>query len=422
MGSVRKRLAAGRGALCLSITALAAFECPAQSAYSQQNLVSDLAGVAGHTDTNLVNPWGIAFGATTPFWITDNRTGRATVYDSSGTPQTAVVSVPPASGGTSPSAPSGIVFNTTASFPVTPGTPARFIFSTENGVIAAWSSGTTALRKVDNSASSARYKGLAIGSDAGTDYLYATDFHGGKVDVFDANFGPALSGSFVDPNQPAGYAPFGIQNIGGQIYVSFALQNASGEEAVPGAGHGFVDLFTVRGVLVRRFATQGVLNSPWGLVQAPPGFGVFSGTLLIGNFGDGRINAFDPATGTWLGALLDANHSPLVLNGLWGLTFGNGSSAGDSHTLYFTAGIPGTGALEDHGLFGSLSLVHPKFTSISNSVAGISLTWTGGSGSFQLQFKTNLADSGWANLLTTTNHGATVPATVPNGLFRLLSN
>jgi len=408
-------------AIALFLAAFAAIECVAQNAYLQHNLVSDLAGMADHTDTNLVNPWGIAFSATSPFWISDNHSGLSTLYNSSGTPQALIVSIPPPAGGTPPAAPTGMIFNNTTNFNVTPGNPARFIFSTEDGTISAWNAGASAVLKVDNSTNSAIYKGLAIGSSGGTNYLYATDFHNGKVDVFDGNFAPALAGSFVDLTIPAKYAPFGIQNIGGLIYVSYALQDDAGEDDVAGPGHGYVNVFNAAGQLVERFASQDVLDSPWGLALAPSGFGAFSGNLLIGNFGNGRINAFNPVTKVWMGAVLDTNSAPLVVQGLWGLAFGNGGSGGDAHTLYFTAGIPGPGAIEDHGLFGSLSPVFPAFTSISNTVSGLGLTWAGGTGPFQLLLKTNLTDAAWTALLTTTNHNATVSPGAPSGYFRLLN-
>jgi uncharacterized protein (TIGR03118 family) len=389
--------------------------------YLQHNLVSDLAGMADHTDTNLLNPWGIALSSNSPFWVSDNHSGLSTLYNSSGTPQSTIVSIPPPNGGTPPAAPTGMVFNNTTSFIVATGAVARFIFSTEDGTISAWNAGPGAVLKVDNSTHSAVYKGLAIGGSGGSNYLYAADFHNGKVDVFDGNFLPALAGSFADPTIPAKYAPFGIQNVGGLIYVTYALQDANAHDDAAGPGNGYVNVFTASGQLVQRFASRGVLNSPWGMVVAPSGFGAFSGSLLIGNFGDGRINAFDPASKVWLGRVLDTNGAPLVIEGLWGLIFGNGGNGGDPRTVYFTAGIPGPGGLEDHGLFGSLSAVAPVFTSISNSVSGLSLNWAGGTGPFQVLLKTNLTDTNWTSLLTTSNHNATVPQQGSRGFFRLLN-
>jgi uncharacterized protein (TIGR03118 family) len=336
----------------------------AQNAYVQSNLVSDIPGLAANTDTNLLNPWGIAFSATSPFWISDNHGGVSTLYNSAGTPQTLVVPIPSPAGLNPLGAPTGIIFNGTTNFVVASNAVARFIFSTEDGTIVGWSAASGALVKADRSAAGAIYKGLAIGSSGGSNYLYATDFHNGKVDIFDDNYNPvALSGSFTDPAIPAGYAPFGIQNVGGQLLVTYALQDAAAEDDVAGPGHGYVDVFDMNGNLVRPFYVQGVLNSPWGIVQAPMGFGPFGGALLIGNFGDGHINAFDPATGSWMGTLNDATgNNPLEIQGLWGLVFGNGGNGGDPHKLYFTAGIPGPGAIEDHGLFGSLSAVFPAVT------------------------------------------------------------
>jgi len=323
-------------------------------AHLQTNLVSDLPGMASHTDSNLVNPWGIAASATSPFWVADNHTGVSTLYDTSGTPQSLVVTVPPAAGGTQGS-PTGIVFNGSTDFQVSAGTPARFIFATEDGTISGWASGTAATLKVDNSASEAIYKGLAIGNNGTANFLYAADFHGGKIDAFDATFAPAtLAGSFSDPTIPTGYAPFNVQNIVGVLYVTYALQDADAEDDVPGLGHGFINKFDLNGNFIARFASRGTLNSPWGLAVAPPGFGAFANALLVGNFGDGRINVFDPATGALLGQVSDNSGHAISIEGLWGLRIGNGGSGGDPNTLYFAAGIAGPDELEDHGLFGSI--------------------------------------------------------------------
>jgi uncharacterized protein (TIGR03118 family) len=318
-------------------------------------LTSDLSGVAANTDPNLVNPWGIAFSATSPLWIADNGAGLSTLYNGLGqpfpTPTPLVVTIPTEGGGTPPSSPTGVVFNATGSFG-----GASFIFATEEGVIAAWSNGTTAIREVDNSASGAVYKGLAI---AGTT-IYAADFHNGRIDAFDGNFAPVSpAGGFTDPSLPSGYAPFNIQNIGGQLYVTYAKQDATGVDDVPGAGNGIVDVFDTNGSLVKRLITGGTLNSPWGLALAPADFGSFSNALLVGNFGDGEINAFDPLLGTALGVLQDMNGDAIVNLGLWGLAFGNGMQGTQTNALYFTAGIPEPGKdnIEAHGLFGEIQAV-----------------------------------------------------------------
>jgi uncharacterized protein (TIGR03118 family) len=261
----------------------------AQSAYAQHNLVSDLAGLADLTDTNLVNPWGIAFSPTGPFWISDNHSGLSTIYDSAGTPQALIVSIPTAAGGSPPAAPTGIVFNNTTNFFVTTN-KAVFIFATEDGTIAAWSSGTNAVLEADNSATQTIYKGLALGQSGGASYLYATDFHNGKIDVFDANFKlVTLAGSFLDPGIPVGFAPFGIESFGTNLFVTYAKQDADKEDDVSAPGNGFVNVFDTSGNFVKRFASNGALNSPWGMTMAPANFGQLGGELLVGNFGDGRI-------------------------------------------------------------------------------------------------------------------------------------
>src|SRR5882724_2642219 len=259
--------------------------------YEQHNLVSDGAVSADLVDPALVNAWGLVASATSPWWVADNGTGLSTLYNgNTGAKVALTVSVP--------GAPTGIVFNSGPSFVVASGTtsgPARFIFASEDGTISGWNpavAATQAVVGVDNSAGGAVYKGLAIASTAAGVRLYATNFHAGTVDVFDAAFHP-VPGAFSDGALPSGYAPFGIRNLGGTIYVTYALQDADQEDDVAGVGHGFVDAFDTQGNLLRRVASRGRLNSPWGLAVAPSDFGEFSGNLLIGNFGDGHINAFD---------------------------------------------------------------------------------------------------------------------------------
>ncbi len=337
-----------------------------QGFYQQTNLVSDLPGVAKVTDPHLINSWGILHNSTSPFWIADNGTGVSTLYNGAGTPIALVVTIPPPGGspaGTT-AAPTGVVFNGTSGFVVSNGTtsgPARFIFSTEDGTISGWNPAvnpTNAILEVDNSQASpsAVYKGLAMGSNATGTFLYATNFRAGTVDVFDSSFHQvSLAGSFTDPSLLPGYAPFGIANIGGELYVTYALQNAEKHDDVAGPAHGFVNIYDTNGNLIRRLVTRGRLNSPWGLALAPSSFGRFSNDLLIGNFGDGRINAIDPATGDFLGQLRDTNNNPITINGLWGLDFGNGANAGPTTMLFFTSGLND----EADGLFGSIVSVGP---------------------------------------------------------------
>ncbi|HTI98772.1 MAG TPA: TIGR03118 family protein [Dongiaceae bacterium] len=346
----------------------------AQSAYTEQDLVSDIPGRAANTDTNLLNPWGLAFSATGPFWISDNHSGLSTIYNSAGTPQALIVTVPPPTGNPPPAAPTGLVFNSTTNFIVASNAPAKFIFATEDGTISAWASGTDAVLEADNSTAGAIYKGLALGNAAGSNYLYATDFHNGKVDVFDAAFSPvAWPGAFTDPNLPPGFAPFGIAVLGTNVFVTYALQDDAAEDDVPGPGNGYVDTYDTSGNLLRRFAANGALNSPWGLAVAPANFGLFAGELLIGNFGDGTINAFDPVSGLRVGTLQDTNGAPIAIEGLWDLKFGNGGNGGVTNKLYFTAGIAAGGALEDHGLFGSLAAAvpQPQAPATTNVIVGV---------------------------------------------------
>jgi len=333
--------------------------------FIQTNLVSDVPGMAQVTDPNLVNPWGITAGPTSPFWISDNHSGLSTLYDTAGVTQPLVVTIPPPAGSPAGTlaAPSGVVFNGTATdFVVSAGGKsgnAAFIFATEDGTLSGWSpnvDSTNAILTVDNSSTGAVYKGLALASSGGKNYLYATNFNAGTVDVFDAGFKPAhLAGNFSDPHIPSGFAPFGIRLLGPNLYVTYAMQNGEKHDDVAGAGNGFVDSFDTSGNLVQRFAAQGTLNSPWGLAIAPASFGRFAGDVLVGNFGDGRINAF-ATDGAFAGQLTGEDQQPLTISGLWGLFVGNGGKGGDPNTLYFTAGPDS----ENHGLFGSLAPVPAK--------------------------------------------------------------
>jgi uncharacterized protein (TIGR03118 family) len=332
--------------------------------FTQTNLVSDLPGLAKTTDPDLVNPWGVSFSNASPFWVSDNGTGLATLYNGAGDKLGLVVTVPPPG-----AAPTGQVFNSSSSF-----NGDIFIFATEGGTITGWrgSLGTTA-ETLYNPGTEGVYKGLTIGTTPNGTYLYATDFHNNSITVLPGTGAPSLSGTFTDPNLPAGYAPFNIQNIGGKLYVTYAVQDAAKHDDVSGPGHGIVDVFDLQGNFLQRLISNGPLNSPWGMAIAPTGFGNFGNDLLVGNFGDGTINAFDPSTGNLLGQLDGANGMPLINLGLWDLTVGNGGNGGSKSDLYFTAGIPGPDAVEDHGLFGSI-VPTPEpgtFTLIGSGLLGL---------------------------------------------------
>lgn len=357
------------------------------NAYIQTNLTSDLPGVAHNTDAVLQNAWGVAFTpASSPFWISDNATGCSTLYDGQGvaqTPPTPLQVKIPLPGGVipgsdcmhfdpnhppsvTPAAPTGLVWNPTTS-PTTgflvPGTslPATFIWDTEDGVIAAWTGGLAnlspplpadhAVLAADNSPG-AVYKGLAFAINTSGLFLYATNFRAGTVDVFDHTYTKiTTTGGFTDPKIPAGFAPFGIQNINGDLFVTYAKQNAAKHDDVAGPGNGFVNIFDADGHLLQRLASRGPLNSPWGIARASFAFGRFSGDILVGNFGDGRINAFD-TDGNFIGTIRNAKGKPISIDGLWTLTSGGGKNSSPD-TLYFTAGPNG----ETDGLFGTITPV-----------------------------------------------------------------
>ena len=309
--------------------------------YTQTNLVSDIPGLAANTDPDLVNAWGISFNPTSPFWISDNGNGIATLYNAAGAKQSLIVTIPSPTGGTS--APTGQVFSGTSAF-----NGDLFIFATEDGTIDGWRNalGTTAEVLVDATSSSAVFKGLALGTIGGNSYLYASDFHNNMITVDPSAGAPPLTGTFTDPNLPAGFAPFNVQVLNNQLYVTYAKQLPGGMDDDPGPGNGFVDVYTLNGDLVGRLISNGVLNSPWGLAIAPAGFGALAGDLLVGNFGDGTINAFT-TSGTFVGTLADLSNTPIMNDGLWALTFGNNGAGSRPGSLYLTAGLNG----EMDGLF-----------------------------------------------------------------------
>ena len=326
----------------------------ASDAFAVNPLVSDGGATAPSTDASLVNGWGLSAGPTTPWWASDNGTSLSTLYNGAGAKTPLTVSVP--------GSPTGTVFNGSAKdFVVSQNGSsgaARFLFSTESGTILGWNpavNGTLALVGPDRASVGAVYKGLAVANDR----LYATDFHNGRVDVFDSSFGPvALAGGFADPKVPKGWAPFGIQAVNGNIFVAFAKQDSARKDNVSGGGLGYVDEFSPDGALVARVAKKGnkhgPLDAPWGLAMAPTGFGAFAGDLLVGNFGDGRISAYqERSAGKWVykGQLRTGDGKPLVVDGLWGIGFGNGAAAGPTTSLYFAAG-PGD---EKHGAYGVIT-------------------------------------------------------------------
>jgi len=341
-------------ALLLAVAIAAKAQTTPPNVYRVVNLVSNVAGVATTTDANLVDPWGICSPNT--FWVSDHIAGLATVYSPAGVPSSTVVTIPAATAGAT-GRPTGQVQNTAGSaFTLANGANASFIFSTEDGLIASWNSGSAKLAEVkaNNSASGAVYKGLAIGTSTAGGTLYAANFHSGKIDTWGPGFAAVtLAGKFVDPAVPAGFAPFNIWNLGTSLYVEYAKQDSKGFLDVAGAGNGYVAIFDMNGNLLQHVVSNGPLNSPWGVAIAPAGWGAFGGALLVGNFGDGRINAFNPTTGAFLGALQDSTGNPIAISGLWGLMFGAGTRS-DPNTLYFVAGIP-DGSSIPRGLLGSIA-------------------------------------------------------------------
>jgi uncharacterized protein (TIGR03118 family) len=353
--------------------------------YLVHNLVSDLANVADHQDKNLINPWGNAFGST-PFWIADNGTGLSTLYSGLGVPNaTRIVNIPGPGGVMTGGHVTGAMFNSfssnTAAFNVATGTPASFMFCTGDGVIVGWAGADAnqAVALFDNSKSGANYTGCALGGTAAAPYIFAANFSNGTVDVYDMNLNlnpTAYAKAFVNTSIPAGYAPYNVVNIGGQLYVTYAQQNTKKTESVFGAGSGYVAVFNINGTLMSNLIMQGALNAPWGVALAPASFGAFGGDLLVGNLGDGTINAFNPTTGAQVGTLDDPTGKPISIQGLWAIAFGSGAQSEDPGTLYFTAG-PGTlGTATDplfsHGLLGSVQAV-PFFTSANILNAGSNL-------------------------------------------------
>jgi uncharacterized protein (TIGR03118 family) len=314
--------------------------------YVQNNLVSPTPGEAAVTDPNLVNPWGFAYTATSPFWISNQGTGTSTLYDGAGNKNALVVSIP--GGGGATAGPTGQVASGGAGFVLSNGGSASFIFDTLQGTIAGWNgaAGTTAITQVTTPG--AVYTGLALANSGGSNYIYAADSVGGQIHVFSTSFAAVqLAGNFVDPYAVAGFTPFNIQLVGSQLYVTYANLDSQGNDL---AG-GYVDIFNTNGTYVSRFATGGTLFAPWGVTLAPSTFGQYANDLLIGNNGDGEIDAFNPVTGAYLGTLDGANGQPLVNNDLWAIGFRTGGTNDNTSALYFAAGDDPGGV----GLFGDIT-------------------------------------------------------------------
>jgi uncharacterized protein (TIGR03118 family) len=299
------------------------------------------------SDSQLVNPWGLASSGSSPFWIGSNGSGKAEVYNGAGIKNSNFDVTIPGAGTVT-----GVVFNSGAAAGGFNGD--SFLFASEDGTISGWRGalGMVATAEILQSPDPNNvYKGLAQALVGGFDYAYAANFATGKIDVLKGtNLAPNLTANFTDPNLPSGYAPFNIQNLGGTMYVAYAQKDSNNED-VPGAGHGFVSQFDLNGNFIQRLISGGDLNSPWGLAIAPAGFGGLDGKLLVGNFGDGFIHAYDPISGSLIETLMDASNNPIQIDGLWALRAGNGGNGGDSNKIYFTAGPDE----ENGGQFGSLS-------------------------------------------------------------------
>jgi uncharacterized protein (TIGR03118 family) len=347
-------------AVLLFIVLLTAGSALAQH-YTRTDLTANNPNVANvpNIDPNLVNAWGMSRSSGSPWWISDNGTGLSTLYDGAGLAQSLVVTIPPPNGQNGTSAPTGTVFNAfSGAFDVTPGQRSVFLFVTEDGTIAGWNPNvnlTNAVIKVDDSDEGAIYKGCAIAMTKSGPRLYVSNFQTGEVDVYNSKFQEIhLDGAFEDSMLPANYAPFGIQNVGGNIIVTFAQRRPGSTDENHGPGKGYVDIFDADGKLLLRLQHNKTLNAPWGIAQAPGDFGSFSHRLLIGNFGDGTIHAYNAVSGKLEGTLLDANGVPIWINGLWALSFGgNNANSGLANELFFTAG-PND---ENDGLFGKLAPV-----------------------------------------------------------------
>ena len=331
--------------------------------YTQTNLVSSQGGVAQDVDSDLVNSWGLSRSSGSPWWVAANGSGKSTLYLGDGTKQGLIVNIPSGDPTVSPTGtPTGTVYNgSSTDFLLAPGKPALFLFVTEDGTVSGWNPGvmpTDAVIKV-NAKGTSVFKGATIAQivkdGISQTFLFVADFRKGRVQVYDSAFNPVpqSGGRFGDEQLPEGYAPFNVQNIGGNLYVTFALQDAEKHDEVDGPGLGFVDIFSPSGILLKRLEHNNWLNGPWGLAVASGDFGRFSHEILVGQFGSGQILVFNPLTGDFVGRLLDKNNNPITIDGLWAIAFGNDAKAGPATTLFFTAGPSG----ESQGLFGTITAI-----------------------------------------------------------------
>jgi uncharacterized protein (TIGR03118 family) len=331
---------------------------PPQTTFNETLLDSDGSVIATQANPNLQNAWGVTFNPTATMWVSDNNTQKSSLFDGNGNAQSLIVSIP--AGANGPASPTGIIFNPTTDFVISSNgasSKAVFIWATEAGTIAAWSPNvlpTEAVTAFDDAAGGANYKGVTMVTVNGQNMLYATDFHNAKVDMFNAQFAKIQpAGQFTDPTLPVGFAPFGIQHLGNSVFVTYAQQNAAKTAQVVGAGLGILDEYDLSGNFVRRVVNNGgVLDAPWGMVLAPSNFGPLSGLMLVGNFGSGQIEAYNPTSGQDMGSLTLSNGQPFLQKGLWGLSFGNGVGTQSTNTLFFAAGPTAT-----TGLFGRIDTV-----------------------------------------------------------------
>ena len=345
----------------LAIAPLLSHGAVINTGYRTNALVSSVPGVARHTDLRLINPWGIAIGPASVA-VADNGTGLVTAHGfGTGVPSRRAIQVPVPAGDTNHATPTGLALNPTRQFVITNGThikPAELLIATEDGTISGWNpfGRTNATLLVDNSGAGAVYKGLALAFATNGPFLYAANFHAGVVEVYDTNF--TLVTTFTDPTL-VGFAPFNIRRIQDKLFVTFAKQDVAMHDDVAGAGNGYIRIFNTDGTLVRNFADQGALNAPWGMAVAPRHFGKFSHALLVGNFGDGTINAYNLLTGEFLGPLTNASGDPITISGLWGLAFDRDLPEDDfdfeASKLFFTAGIND----EADGVFGIIRAIAP---------------------------------------------------------------